>query len=322
MNARRTLRILLCLASTGFAAQCRPAPTLESRPYFDLLPAAYAPAAIAVSPEGTVWIGEAGAVSEFGADGARLRRVELGAPAAASITAFGAETMLLRTAAELVVVDRRTGAVRARAAADGAAEPLLTERIGYLLQPVPSGAVLASDLDSLRHRWSWPRLDRAPTASAVSPLGDRVYMAVVATAAAAPPSSELLIRDLQSGRILGRRSWEGAVHAMQAAANGDLFLLQRNGDRAFLLRVRPQADDLEVVWRQRLAPWEGEMRLRVAPDATRIAVLSGRAGDGVTIVDGARGATVAALNEHPIDAVFAADGTLLLLYDAEVRVLR
>jgi DNA-binding beta-propeller fold protein YncE len=181
------------------------------------------------------------------------------------------------------------------------------------------GGVVGLDPATLEPRWGWPEPGSDAGAVAVSPLGDRVYLAVEGDDALDLPRT-VQTRDALTGRVLAESVPPEHVRELAAAADGTLF--GRGERRVFALRPGPGG--LTVRWDVPVAA-SGLPRadgVRVSPDGARVAVLARGKGGGVRVLDARTGAVVGRTDEAPLDAAYGVEGRLWILNAREVRVVR
>jgi hypothetical protein len=186
-----------------------------------------------------------------------------------------------------------------------------------VLQGARTGAVLAHDAGSLETVWAWAALGAPTTALAVSPEGDRLYQALDDD----DDEPQVLIRDLQTGRELGRLEMDFLLQELVAAEDGTLYGVGRDGRRAVVVALRPGGGELEPLWRRSLALTEALPRLRIAVSEGRVAVWGRGPREGLRVLDTAEGDILARTSTDPSDFSFGPGGEMWALYPGEVRRL-
>ncbi|MDB4948126.1 MAG: hypothetical protein JWM27_775 [Gemmatimonadetes bacterium] len=191
----------------------------------------------------------------------------------------------------------------------------------WLYAAIRHGGVVGMTADSLHALWGWAHAGPAATALAVSPLADRVYVALDSSGTEGS-DPRVQVRDQQTGRILATLSQPAAVRWLAAAGDAGLVGYAEADGKGAVVALRHTTDGLEERWRVTLGRLglEAPGAVRVAPGGVRVAVW-GRKGGGVRLLDGATGAVVGHVGDSPLDAAFDAGGRLHLLYAAETRVV-
>jgi hypothetical protein len=183
------------------------------------------------------------------------------------------------------------------------------------------GAVLAYDATSLEPRWGWAALGAPATAAAGSLLGDRFYLALADTAGAA--GGEVLIRDLQTGRVLSRAFFPVPLVGLLPDPGGGLVALLREEGGGAVMGLRHAQGDLPIRWRHTLAELglEAEPQLRGSARTPRIAVFGEGNENGLHVLDAETGRRLGRVREAVLDAGFGDDGALYLLDATSIRVV-
>ena len=275
-----------------------------------------ATATLTTDDAGRVWVGDAGRLTVLDTLGHVTARIPVPGAPARVLRMHGARIYLTRGPRDLAVVDAGTGRILAERRARRAAPVVIDPMARWAFTTARWGGVLGLDT-LLVTRWGWPEAGSEAGALAISPLGDRVYLAVNGDDDRSPA---LQVRDAYSGRVLS--GWEppAPVRGLEAAADGRLYGWDDDG--AFALRHT--TGGLAEVWRVSLgrAGLERIDALRVSPSGARIAVLARGEGGGVRVLDTADGRVVAREGEAPPDAAWDVRGRLLVLMTREVRVVR
>ncbi|MBA4155904.1 MAG: PQQ-binding-like beta-propeller repeat protein [Gemmatimonadetes bacterium] len=268
-----------------------------------------------------LWVGYPGELQALDTTGAVRVRTALDAGGPLRIVGNGSARLYVRAGDELLSVDEETGEVRMRRGEIGGAVVALDPRGRHLYLATEAGAVFGLHPRLLRPLWAWSRLGRRATAIDSSPEGDRLYLALAGEGDS--PPGEILVRDVQTGRVLASVQLSGAVRELVVGPTGILFLVLVEDGGASLAALRPGPHGLTELWRH--APGND------APPGTPQIRVSGTGGDLAAFVPGAAGLRV--LDAHtgevglrtddaPRDAAFGADGSLYLLFAEEIRVLR
>lgn len=293
-----------------------PAPALVLR--LELPRAVQAPATLHVDSAGRLWIADRAGVDGLDTAGAPLL-AEPPELAAAQLLGFSAGRLYVRAGDELITLDE-AGRVRARRGGVGAGPMALDPRARHVYWATDAGAVFGLEPRLLRPLWAWPRLGRAVAALAVSPQGDRLYQALDPRPGEPP---RLLVRDVQTGRVLQELPLPAPARALAAAPGGALYALLADGDAAQVLALRPGgAEGLQIAWQQAvpLAPAAAPPRLRASPHGERLALAA--PGAELRLLEAADGTLAARVADAPLDADYAPDGTLYVLFEGEVRGIR
>jgi len=261
-------------------------------------------------------------------DAGRLVVLDTLGRVAATIPVPGAPARVLRTRGgrifvsrgprNLAVLDSATGRVLAQRRAPRNA-PFVVDPHGRWAFTVGRwGGVLGMDT-SLVLRWGWPEAGSEAGALAVSPLGDRVYLALNGSDER-DLEPAVQVRDAYSGRVLASRDAPAPVRGLEAAADGRLYGWDEDG----IFALRHAVEGLAEVWRVSVGRVELERvdALRVSPSGGRLAVLARGEGGGVRVLDTADGRVVAREGEAPPDVAWDGRGRLLVLGTREVRVVR
>lgn len=272
---------------------------------------------LAIDPRGRWWLGVPGGVEVRDTAG-RPSRIRFGGTTAPRVLGWMGEQAYLRSGDLVGVAAGGVDSVLAVREGFGTSRLVLDARGRALYQGAGSGAVLEHDPATLEPLSGWPARAARTTALTASPEGDRLYQAV----ASEEEGERLLIRDLQTGRVLGEVALEGRMEAMAADDRGVLYGLEREGRRVTVVALRPTADRLEPVWRRRLSGRAGEGEARLAESAGRIAVAVPPPAPGLRLLDARDGALLGRAGGEPLDFAFGPDGALWVLYRGAARRLR
>jgi hypothetical protein len=283
------------------------------------LPGAFGAATLGADSSGLLWIGTGGGVRVLDpAGGAMVREIALETGAAPRLAGSLGGHFYLLTDSDLFRVDP-AGTVRTQRALGGGVAAL--DPLGrYLYHGTTAGTVVGLDTQQLRPRWAWTRMGAVTTALASSPEGDRLYQALAPDPASG--TARLLVRDLQTGRIMHEHEVTGEVAALEVSGTGWLYAVVAGPDDAEVLCMRPTTEGLEVIWRHDVdgSPRDGA-RPRLESAGRRLIFHDGAHGK-FALLDASNGHRLMEADEPPLDAAFGADGKIYLLYAGEVRVLR
>jgi hypothetical protein len=274
-------------------------------------------ATLATDSAGRVWVGDAGRLTVLDTLGGVVARIPVAGAPARILLMHGGRLYVSRGPRDFAVLEAATGRVVAARRARRTAPFVVDPSARWAFTVGRWGGVLGLDT-LLNTRWGWPEAGSEAGALAISPLGDRVYLAVNGDDRGREPA--LQVRDAYSGRVLSTWGTPAPVRGMEAAADGRLYGWDEDG--IFALRHAPAG--LEEVWRVSMGRTDLERvdALRVSPSGARIAVIARGEGGGVRVLDTADGRVVAREGQAPPDAAWDARGRLLVLGTREVRVVR
>jgi hypothetical protein len=285
--------------------------TLERVPLPDTVPAQ---ASLWLDVAGRVWIGRAGRLSAYDSTGRALGGMPVPLTGTPEVMWTVPGRIYLRTAAAAMVIDasgktlgtRRSGAVLV-------ADP----RGKWVYTATRTGGVLGLANQSLAPLWGWPDAGSPVSALAVSPLGDRVYVAL-AGSEAHEVNAGIEIRDALSGRVLSTYLTNGGVKALRAGPEGTLYGVL--GGAVVALRHGPEG--LKQIWSRDIGGIGHETpdALRPSPDGTRLAVLA--RGYELHLLSAADGTVLEQSKQAPRDATWDAAGRLWVLGAREIRIVR
>ncbi|HEU4558907.1 MAG TPA: hypothetical protein VFS20_13700 [Longimicrobium sp.] len=313
-RGKRT-RLALALAAALAAGACRnTTDTLRTLESVSLRDSVAADATLWLDPSGRVWIGGPGRVTAFDSTGQALGGMKVPLSGTPQILWSRPGHAWLRTAGAAVVVDaagRQTGL--RRSGAPVAADP----RGRWIYSATGTGSVLGLAPESLGARWGWPDAGSAVSSLAVSPLGDRVYVALAGSERnnVAPA---IQVRDALSGRLLSTFPTSSGIKELQVGPDGTLYGVLGGS----VVALRHGRDGLKQLWARELGGLDRDDPnvLRVSPDGKRLAVVArGRelhllaTGDGKVLEESKRA---------PRDAAWDASGRLWVLGAREIRIVR
>jgi len=310
----------VCVAAALGAGGCREdggeIPTLRRIP---LAAPVSARATLVTDGGGRVWIGDSLRVMAIDTMGRVTARLPVPAGAVPRVLRVGGGRVVVsRGPRVLTVIDAATGRVlhdrRSRLDAPVALDP--RGRWAYTVKG--GGGVLGLD-SALAMKWGWPEGGSRAGALAVSPLGDRVYLALDGSGERGLEPA-VQIRDAFSGRVLGAWGAPAPVRGLEPGAAGRI--VGWDADALFVLRHAERG--LDEVWRVSLGRlgFERIDGVRVSPDGGRVAVIARGEGGGVRVLDAADGRVVGREDEAPTDAAWDVRGRLLVLRTREIRIAR
>jgi hypothetical protein len=307
------LRLAALLALGVFLAACRDrggALPVERRvPLADTVPA---PSTLAVDAQGRAWIGRPGRIDVADSLGRVSARIPVpGDEAPRWAWSLGGRPYA-RAGGRLLRLDPDSGRVAASRAVAAPAVP--GKRGRWVYTATRSGSVLGLDPATLEPRWGWPDAGSRVGGIALSPLGERVYVALEGGANGVDPSIE--VRDARDGRLLSTFATDDPVLALEAGPDGTLYALFEGRVEA----LRHGSGGLARGWTATGLRRAGT--LRVSPDGRRLAVLA-RGDEGeMWLLDARTGAVRSHSAEAPRDAAFDVGGRLWVLHAGEIRLVR
>lgn len=311
---RMTVRTALLLALVVLAGACRrqhdDVRTVRRIPLPDPVAAG---ATLAFDSLGRAWIGEPGRVTALDSAGAVVARLDVPGDAAPRFLWMRDSVAVARAGGRLLVLDPAAAKVAVSRAvpAPAARDP----RGRWVYTATRIGGVLGMTPGSLETRWGWPDPGSRASAITVSPLGDRVYVAL-----AGDPERSLVpgveVRDAFSGRLLSTfHRLDAPLTALEARRDGTLIGVDADGG---VLRLRHGPAGLLREWRVEPGIGEGA-ELRVAPAGGRVAVVE--PGREARVLHAGTGETVARSDTKPLDVAFDVKGRLWMLYPREIRLV-
>lgn len=296
------------------AGGCRKTDTLKTLDRVPLRAAVPDTASLMVDSAGLAWIGTRGAIDAVDTAGRKVARIP--------VSLAGAPRMLWRAQGRTYV---RAGG--ATAVLDSAGKALGTRRSEAPLARDPrgrwvytatrNGSVLGLAPESLVPKWGWPDTGSPVSALAVSPLGDRVYVALAGSDAHDVPAA-IEVRDALSGRMLSSFATGSAVRSLEVGPDGTLFALQ--GGSVIALRHGP--DGLKRLWARDFGGIGGHPpdAVRASPVGRRLAVVA--FGKELHLLAAADGKELEESKRAPRDAAWDAAGRLWVLGEREIRIVR
>jgi hypothetical protein len=296
------------------SSACRKTDTLRTLERVALRDSVADGATLWVDRAGRVWIGRPGALAAYDSTGRELGRLPVALKGTPEILWTWPGRTYLRTDAAAAVLDsagKQAGARRSGA-------PVVADPRGrWVYTASRTGSVMGLAPESLGARWGWPDAGSAVTALAVSPLGDRVYVALAGSDAhGVAPGIE--IRDALSGRLLSTYRTDAGLKALKVGPDGTLYGVL--GGTVVALRHGPEG--LKQIWSRDLGGigHGNPDALRVSPDGKRVAVLA--RGKELHLLAAADGKVLEESKRAPRDAAWDAGGRLWVLGPREIRIVR
>ena len=311
---RRGPAALALAAALLLSSACRKADTLKTLERVALRDSVPADATLWLDRIGRVWIGGPQTLAAFDSTGRELGRLKVPLKGTPEILWTWPGHTYLRTGAAAAVLDS-TGS---QAGARRSGAPVVADPRGrWVYTASRTGSVLGLAPESLGARWGWPDAGSAVTALAVSPLGDRIYVALAGSDAHdVAPGIE--IRDALSGRLLSTFRTDAGLKALKAGPDGTLYGVL--GGTVIALRHGPEG--LKQIWSRDLGGigHGNPNALRVSPDGTRVAVLA--RGRELHLLAAGDGKVLEQSKQAPRDAAWDAAGRLWVLGAREIRIVR
>jgi hypothetical protein len=308
-HARARLAGLLLLLAPG----CRQAEdSLSTLRRVPLPEPAVAGATLAVDSAGTVWVGWPGRLVALDTAGAALAEVSVGGDTVPRLLWRAGDRLALALPGRVAIAPAAGGSPGPSWRGETYRAALRDPRGRWVYAVTVGGGVVGLEPDSLRPRWGWPAAGAEPAGAAVSPLGDRVYVALdTATARGAA----IQVRDAGTGRVLLDAPRDEAPTALVAGADGALFV----ADGGSVRRLEPRLAGLEEGWSRAVGIGDA-LALRTDPTGHRVAAFS--PGERLVLLDARTGEVLGETREAPLDAAFGPEGRLYLLEERALRVVR
>jgi hypothetical protein len=309
------ISLAFALLAAVAAAGCAKRDTLRTLDRVALPDSVSAAATLAIDSLGRAWVGDSARLTAFDTAGRTLARVPVELKGAPRLLWIDSGRVVLRVPGASGVVDAVTGKPGAVRRSDA---PLARDPRGrWVYTATRTGSVLGLDPTSLAPRWGWPDAGSAVAALAVSPLADRVYVALAGSDRNdVPPSIE--VHDALSGRVLSTYRTAEPARRLEVAPDGTLYALV-GGD---VVALRHGREGLKPLWSRGFggighAPAD---ELRVSPSGGRIAVLA--RGKDLRLLAAADGKVLEESKQSPRDVAWDAAGRLWVLGAREIRIVR
>ncbi|MBB4634142.1 YncE family protein [Longimicrobium terrae] len=311
-RARAAALVLALLA----AAACREPDTVEGVRTIALPDSMPDGATLAVDSARRAWVGRPGRLTAYDTAGRPVAEIVLGGRDIPRVLAVGNGRVMMAVGRTVARADARGGKAVRGWSASGTRVVALDPRGAWAFAANRQGGVVGLDAATLRPAWGWPEAGGEAVGMAVSPLGDRVYVSV---AAAGEAPAAVRVHDAASGRILFATDQPVPLRGLTAAEDGSLFGVADGR----VVRLRHERDGLPRLWAQapRVAGDSDEVRLRVNPAGTRVAVFGRGRGARMVVLDAATGEVVDRMQEAPLDAAYGVEGRLYLLDRRGLKVL-
>lgn len=274
-----------------------------------------------IDSTGIFWLAAPGAILRLPQDSLTPKRLPLASPGSPQFVGRTDSAAIFRTASNVLAASLSGDSILA--ANDGAPSDVavLDVRDRYLFTTTGPGEVILYRPETLEPIWGWAAVGAPSDALALSPEGDRVYQAVGPSEYR--ESAEILVRDLQTGRILRTVEMPEVVRALVAAPSGSLYGTmwddELGGASAFALVWA--GGELEVAWRRGFGDIgiEAPATLKLSPVGDSAGILGLNEEAGIHILDVNTGDTVDRLRIEALDFAFDPAGRLYLLFPGELR---
>jgi hypothetical protein len=267
---------------------------------------------------GSAWLGGQSVLVRADLAGRESGRFPIDGSDPPRIAASLLDHLYFRAGPSVLLVDGAAGSLLGQASEMPGEAVAVDWRGRFVFRTGAAGAVLAHDARSLEPLWGWGAIGADGTALGVSPEGDRVYEAV----ASEDDSAELLIRDLQTGRILRRFPLADPIRRLIVADARTLYGVGWNGDGSggALVRLSWKEGHLVNVWRRALGDLHlaGPVLFVLSPRGDRLAILAPDNETGLHVVDVETGRTVDRLRIQARDVAFDPEGRIFLLTPSEL----
>jgi len=309
----RAGRLLISIPLLFLLGGCTKKDTLHTLDRVQLRDTVAAEATLQVD-SGRGWIAQPGALTAVDTAGRTVARVPLALKGTPRVLWRAGGRWYLRADGATAVVDSAGKALGTRRSD----APLARDPRGvWVYTATRNGSVMGLAPESLVPRWGWPDAGSPVSAIAVSPLGDRVYVALAGSEAHDVPAA-IEVRDALSGRLLSTFGTGAAARVLVAGPDGTLYAVVGGSVRA----LRHGPDGLRQRWSKDFGGigHSDPDAVRVSPDGGKVAVVAyGRelhllaAGDGKVLEESKRA---------PRDAAWDAAGRLWVLGAREIRIVR
>jgi hypothetical protein len=261
---------------------------------------------------GSLWLSGAGEIVRVDGGGRELGRLALPESATGEFAGGVGDHLYVVTPLAAFAVSRDRGEILAERQGASAGAFLPDARGRFVLGTTGAGAVIGYDPATLEPIWGWGAIGARGTGLALSPEGDRLYQGV---AAGEGDGGELLVRDVQTGRVLGRRDLEQTPEVVLAGQPGVVIILESWAGRRSLEALQWGGGELRPRWRRTLTDLriEGAATIRISPDGSRLAVVGLQNDEGLHVLDVETGETIDRFRITAVDVAFGPGGEIYLL---------
>lgn len=308
-HARARLAGLLLFLAGG----CREAEdSLSTLRRVPLPEPAVAGATLAVDSAGTVWVGWPGRLVSLDTAGSAVATVPVGGDTVPRLLWRAGNRLVVALPGRVALAPAAGGAPGASWGGETYRAALRDPRGRWVYAVTAGGGVVGLEPDSLRPRWGWPAAGAEPRGAAISPLGDRVY---VALDTGTVRDAAIQVRHAGTGRVLLDAPRDAAPAALAAGADGALFV----AEGARIQRLEPRLAGLEEGWSRGVGIGDA-LALRTDPTGHRLAAFA--PGERLVLLDARTGEVLGETREAPLDAAFGPEGRLYLLEERALRIVR
>ncbi|MEX2581832.1 MAG: hypothetical protein WD766_01035 [Gemmatimonadota bacterium] len=274
-----------------------------------------------------IWLAGPGVIVRIDSAGREAVRHPLRSPAPPRWLASNADRVFFHAGARLTVLPLEP-ADPEPASADSVLEVSQAPAAALALDPLDrfvfrtaeAGAVVAHDAVTLEPIWGWAAVGGEGSAITLSPLGDSLYEAVAPAAA----ESHLLVRDVQTGRIIRRVELPHPVHELRTGPDGSIYAVGWSAESdGSVIRLRWWDGDLTVDWRTSFGELglTAPVRASLAPSGRLLAVLGLQHEAGLPVLDTEAGQSVGRLPGAALDVGFTRSDRLYVLRTGELQRL-
>lgn len=277
---------------------------------------------LSVDADGSFWLGRPGGLLRLPSATGGALGVNVGPLEPMHLLGTAGPLLLFRSSDGLAAVGEEGLVAEAAAESDSAALDPVGE---YLLTATENGTIVAYRAHDLAPVWGWPAVGAPANALEFTPEGDRVYQPGGPFEYREHPV--LLVRDIQTGRIVREFETPGEIVALVAGSDDTIYGVWTGGGRvdaeAFALGWRGGA--IVTLWTHSLADLDLEPPLRIvlAPSARSLALAGTREGTeetaGLHLLDVETGRSSNRYFGPFLDLAFDHLDRLWLLHPGELR---
>lgn len=273
-----------------------------------------------------IWLSGPGQIVRLDSMIAAPARLRLRTPAAPTWLSGGEEHVYFQVASTLGMLD-----LGAASDSTSLPQPLLQPiewpaeavavdpRGRFLYRTAEAGSLVAHDLDSLIPRWGWAAVGAEGTALSLSPGGDYLFEATTTV----EEQPELLVRDVQTGRILRRIELSDPARTLFSTRDGSVYAVGGSRDGGSVAAFGWRDGELERQWQRSFGDFDVESPVRAAlsPSGRLLAILGIEQESGLYLLDTGDGRTIERLRGPALDIGFDRADRPFLLVRGELRRL-